>query len=568
MIKPSRKITKPMELQWTKHNTAWTINPPVRSKPIPGDQYQSQFDVGGKVASIYPSIEAYDSILEQYPDIEIPKEIEEWYFGQSIIFRQQQKFIAARDQFYDYEMPSNNVTLYPHQRHTIEFLKHNDRAMCFDEVGLGKTVSTLVALTDKIDRKQFPIKIVIVVLGKLQKQWSNEVAQWFGFPSTEFNICNRAKRTRENLWAEFLQNADNISIAYVNWEALKLLNLNWEEVNNIQYLIADEAQALRNRKSKQTIAFKQLADKSKVVWMLTGTPLEKAPHELWSLLNILNPRWFRSYWNFFNSFVDFELTGAAGYITPVGVREESKPVLHEILQKYSVRHTRLEEFADLKEVQRIYIPVSLTRQQKALYKELKTRSYIERLKLVIPHGAARLLRMRQVINCPTAIDPGIKKPEQANAKIETVQELLSTIPDANQVIIFCSFIESLRLLERTCIAIPYYSEDPDKEEILQEFQAGEFQVLACTPQSLGTGANLQNANVIIYFDVPISSLQYKQGIGRIDRIGQQKIPLVYHLIAEDTVDEVIHQMLQQKEIVFDETILTNAMLKQIQENES
>ena len=46
--------------------------------------------------------------------------------------------------------------------------------------------------------------------------------------------------------------------------------------------------------------------------------------------------------------------------------------------------------------------------------------------------------------------------------------------------------------------------------------------------------------------MPDSSLLYKQSLGRIDRIGQTKVPTYYHLIMEGTIDETIYDMLKNK----------------------
>jgi len=566
MIKPTRKRTQAMKLTWIKQKTAWTIIPPVKDRSFTGDQYQGQFDHYSKSISLYPSISTYENLLEQFPELEIDESIEDWYFNQCVHLDGIKRLKEYRDKPYAYELDGwNDTQLYPHQRHTIEFLKNVKRAMCLDEVGLGKTVSTLIALGECIERSKQPVtRIVIVCLGKLQKQWHEEQLQWFPYKATTYNICNQSKTIRTKLWNTFLHSHNKVSIAYINWEALRLLDLNQVKQGTISYLIGDEAQALRNRKSKQTIAFKDLSNLTDTVWMLTGTPIEKSPHELWSLLNILNPKWFRSYWNFFNCFVDYELTGGAGYITPVGIREENKSVLHEVMSQYSIRHTRQEEFKDLKEVQTIFVPVELTRKQRKLYQELKQSSYIPRLELTIPHGAARLLRLRQVINTPHSLDSGIGSPVKVNAKLEVLEELIETIPENDQIVIFCSFLDTLKLLEDQSIAVPYYADDLNKNGILRNFQSGIIRTLSCTPQSLGTGANLQNANVLIHFDIPVSSLLYKQDVGRIDRIGQKKVPIVYNLVAENTVDEIIQDLLSQKVATFDETIVTQKMLEEIQ----
>ena len=49
-------------------------------------------------------------------------------------------------------------------------------------------------------------------------------------------------------------------------------------------------------------------------------------------------------------------------------------------------------------------------------------------------------------------------------------------------------------------------------------------------------------NLMIFYAMPDSSRQYKQSLGRIDRIGQTKVPTYYHLVMKGTVDEPIYDM--------------------------
>jgi SNF2 family DNA or RNA helicase len=62
--------------------------------------------------------------------------------------------------------------------------------------------------------------------------------------------------------------------------------------------------------------------------------------------------------------------------------------------------------------------------------------------------------------------------------------------------------------------------------------------------------------------MPESSLTYKQAIGRIDRIGQEKVPMYYYLVMKDTIDDKVYKLIEQK-LDFSEKILDKLVMEEI-----
>ena len=70
------------------------------------------------------------------------------------------------------------------------------------------------------------------------------------------------------------------------------------------------------------------------------------------------------------------------------------------------------------------------------------------------------------------------------------------------------------------------------------------------------------SHIAIFYSMPESSLLYKQALGRIDRIGQTKVPIYYYLVMEKTIDDTIYNMIEKK-IEFSEEVLDRLLLEEL-----
>lgn len=84
--------------------------------------------------------------------------------------------------------------------------------------------------------------------------------------------------------------------------------------------------------------------------------------------------------------------------------------------------------------------------------------------------------------------------------------------------------------------------DPDGAQFLVSTSAG------------GEGINLQVCHIVFNYDLPWNPMAVEQRIGRIHRYGQRDTAQVYNLVAEDTVEERIYGLLEQKLLDIAQTI--------------
>ena len=126
--------------------------------------------------------------------------------------------------------------------------------------------------------------------------------------------------------------------------------------------------------------------------------------------------------------------------------------------------------------------------------------------------------------------------EKIRAVVEAVEEL-----QGEPCLVFYDFIEEK---EQLLAALP--GAKSLEGDNYREFNAGRIPVLVLHPKSCSHGLNLQNSQYAFFSSVPWSGEQYAQAVGRIDRQGQTRQPVVKRFLRAGTVDEEIAAIVDGK----------------------
>jgi superfamily II DNA or RNA helicase len=138
------------------------------------------------------------------------------------------------------------------------------------------------------------------------------------------------------------------------------------------------------------------------------------------------------------------------------------------------------------------------------------------------------------------------------AKWLRMQKLLAfhdIVPGNGQLLVFTEFADTARWLAERFKAADYTVETlegavshKERDHLQQRFLAGDFQVLVSTDAG-GEGIDLQSAYVMIDWDIPWSLVRLEQRMGRLHRIGQSKPVHIYHLVAPDTREGRVQEVM-------------------------
>lgn len=143
---------------------------------------------------------------------------------------------------------------------------------------------------------------------------------------------------------------------------------------------------------------------------------------------------------------------------------------------------------------------------------------------------------------------------KAKHMLELIEEAAS---EGRKIIVFSFFLNTIKrvkdmLGDRAYGPINGSVPPLRRQQIIDEFDAAPVgSVLAAQIQSGGTGLNIQSASVVIICEPQFKPSTENQAISRAYRMGQARNVLVYRLLAENTVDEHIMDILESKQAVFE-----------------
>ncbi len=213
-------------------------------------------------------------------------------------------------------LPEIRARLYPYQVDGVAFLAGRGRALLADDMGLGKTLQAIAAAywlhrNDNVER------VLVVCPASLKFQWAREIERFTG---ADAHLVQGPAEART------VQYRKGSGFYVINYELvlrdLSVIN----ETLAPDLLILDEAQRIKNWRTKIATAIKRIP--SRYAFVLSGTPLENRLEDLYSLMQVVDPRVLGPLWRYL---VDFHITDergkVLGYRNLSELRRRLKPVM-------------------------------------------------------------------------------------------------------------------------------------------------------------------------------------------------------------------------------------------------
>ena len=427
----------------------------------------------------------------------------------------------------------------PHdyQKYAIEYIKSHPITALFLDMGLGKTVTTLTAIRDLM-YDAFEVKRVLVVapLRVARDTWPDELRKWNHLKEL---TCSVVVGTVAERRRALQQDAD---IYIVNRE-----NLAWLYENSrldFDMVVLDELSSFKNHQSKRFRAMKAMRPKVKRIVGLTGTPTGNGLMDLWAEFRILDMgerlgRYISQYGNLY--FKPDKRNGMVVYsYKPLPGAEEA--IYHQISDiTMSMKAT---DYLEMPELVSVAKEVRLSETEKKRYDELK-----KSLVLELPGGevtsanaASLTLKLSQMANGAIYTDDK-NVVNIHDRKLEALEDLVESANGKSVLVAYWFKHDKDRIRERM------EARELKEPQDFADWNAGKIPVALIHPASAGHGLNLQKGgSILIWFGLTWSLELYQQTNARLWRQGQaDKTVIIQHIVAKDTIDERILNVLKHKD---------------------
>jgi len=431
-----------------------------------------------------------------------------------------------------------------YQRTGAAFLQKAGRAILADDMGTGKTLQAITACEARGDQK-----VLIICPNTLKDTWKQEIEKWAG---QEAIVVDGPKKKREQAIKQF--EAGEAKYLIINYESARLhdelAQIDWETN------ILDEAHKIKNRKAQQTKAVKQY--KADRVYLLTGTPMLNRAWELWSLLNRLYPKKFTSFWRFAERYCQVYNNGWGMQIDP-GTKEQEQE-LREFLEPIMLRRTKEEVLTELPPKVYHRHLVELKGQQAKIYKQMEREAIAELTEEAVaaPVVIAKITRLRQIAISPQLLDKNIGQ----SAKFDALMDIIEENCQHRKIVVFSQFRKAIELfapkLEEKGIGYAMVTgevKQKDRAEATRRFQEDpETRVMLATIEAGGLGLTWTAADMAVFLDRHWTPGINTQAEDRLHRIGQDKSVDIINLVAKNTVEQHIENLLATKAKSFEAII--------------
>lgn len=394
------------------------------------------------------------------------------------------------------------ATLRRYQVFGAQYAIHQERSIIGDEMGLGKTVQALAVMAHMAAKGQR--RFMVVCPASVQVNWLKEIEK-----HTHLVAHSLHGRDRDEAAQAWLRRG---GVAVTTYSTLG--NLAIFEKADVALLVVDEAHFVKNPDTLRSRNVQYASSKSQRILFLTGTPMENRVEEFRNLVGYLQPSLGASI-----SASD-TLAGAKHFrraVAPVYLRRNQEDVLTELPEKIEVEDW-----------------VQLNAEDEDAYRS----AVVER----------NVMRMRRA---------AFESPNPA--KLERLKEIVDeAFEDGRKVIVFSYFLDVLNTTRRA-LTIPTQgpltgSVSPrERQRMIDAFtnHTGPA-VLLSQIEAGGVGLNVQAASIIVITEPQWKPSTEEQAVARAHRMGQTSKVQVHRLLAKNSVDERIRELLEHKQLLFNE----------------
>lgn len=427
---------------------------------------------------------------------------------------------------------------YSYQEYALKFILNSKAAGIFLDCGLGKTVITLTAIAELMhNRFEISKALVIAPLRVAENVWDVEAKKWGHLKHLRVaKVLGSEKKRIQAL-------ASNADIYVINRENTKWLVDYYKKDWPFDMLVLDELSSFKSHRAKRFKALRKVRPLCKRVVGLTGTPAPNGLIDLWAQVYLLDSgqrlgKTISGYRERYflpdkrNQHVIFS------YKPKEGAEEAIYKKLSDICISMKNR-----DYLTLPERMDNILGINLPPKVLEQYRQLERDLLLPLLEGDIVAGSAAVLTNKLLqITGGAVYDEGKKVQILHDEKLKALEDLVEAT-NGKPVLVYYNYRHELERIQKQFLCRVL-----DTAKDMEDWNKGEIPVMLAHPASAGHGLNLQNGgSTIIWFGLPWSLELYQQANARIHRQGQKNTVVVHHLVAKETIDEDVMQVLAKKQ---------------------
>ena len=418
----------------------------------------------------------------------------------------------------------------------------------------GKTIQMLSVMQAYIENNNESKPSVIVCPSSLALNWENEIKKF----TPEMKVLVMKGNADERY--KRISSINDYNVVITSYDLLKRdIDIYKEFDYQFKYIIADEAQYIKNNNTQNAKTIKEL--KSEIRYALTGTPIENSLSELWSIFDFIMPGYLFSYKKFKEI-----------YEVPIikDNDENCMKKLKMLIEPFILRRIKNEVLTELPDKTVTVLNNEMQEEQLKIYASYVARSKKEALEQIEEVGfeksqikiLALLMRLRQICCHPSLF---IENYDGESSKLNQCIEVVKDAVDAgHKILLFSGYTSMFKIIEKELKKnqISYFkltgqTNVGNRIKLVDEFNENkDIKVFLISLKAGGTGLNLIGADMVIHYDPWWNLSAENQATDRTYRIGQKRNVQVYKLITKNSIEEKIYELQKKKAKLADNMLST------------
>jgi SNF2 family DNA or RNA helicase len=468
-----------------------------------------------------------------------------------------------------------------HQEEALQRAANLDYFALFFETGTGKTLTAIMIARYWMFKAGGALKVLIISPPITLQNWKREWLEASKFTPDNVRIVYGPALKRCDVFKE-----KKVQVAITNYESL-LMSVVVDGIKKWKpdIIILDESHRAKNNSSKRSKAAFELAKVCKKRIIMTGTPILNTPMDIfaqWKFLD-LGEAFGKNFFEFRGNYFFDRNARMPGHIhfPKWEIKDEKLDLIKAAIAPHSMFVAK-SDCLDLPPLVKTQVKVQLSAEQRKLYNSMAKDfiAFVETGVSVARLSLTKSLRLQQIVSGFLTIEDENGKSEvheiKDNPRLVALSELLEDRAEGSKIIVWASFRHNYGQIANVCkkLGLPYVEVHGDKTQREKDASVESFnkddsvRVLIGHPGSGGIGINLVSSNVTIFYsrtwnlehDVQAEARNYRGGSEIHEKVTR------IDLVAEDTIDELVAQKLDEKQGVSDSVVhdLVNILKRGLQ----